>query len=96
MLALDPTEGAGGLRRLGRALYEGACAFYLDDARRRLALHSERRTPAPAVSARVAFKARLPAHTALMLHKTEPARHTSWWRRKSWPQPKALCGVICA
>ena len=55
-MALDPAEGAAGLRRLGRALYEGACAFYLDDARRRLALHSERRSPAPAVSARVAFK----------------------------------------
>ena len=56
VLALDPAEGAGGLGRLGRALYEGACAFYLDDARRRLALHSERRSPAPAASARVAFK----------------------------------------
>lgn len=50
-------EGEVGLRRLGRALYEAAGLFYADDARRRLAVHAERRNPSPAISARTAFKA---------------------------------------
>ena len=58
VLGLDVSEGEAGLRRLGRALYEAACAFYLGDARRRLALHAERRNPSPTTSTRVAFKVR--------------------------------------
>lgn len=57
-------EGEGALRQLGRALYEAAGTFYADDARRRLAVHAERRNPAPAVSVRVAFKARFPSTAA--------------------------------
>eukprot|EP00884_Botryococcus_braunii_P005388 jgi/Botrbrau1/14850/Bobra.0326s0004.1 len=57
VLGLDPGEGDAGLKRLGRALYEAAGSFYLDDARRRLAIQGERRQTPPALAARSAFKA---------------------------------------
>lgn len=60
VVGLAAAEGEAGLRRLARLLHEAAGAFYLDDARRRLAAHAERRAPPPELSARVAFKARTP------------------------------------
>ena len=58
MVGLSAAEGEAGLRRLARLLHEAAGAFYLDDARRRLAAHAERRAAPPELSARVAFKVR--------------------------------------
>ena len=57
-MGLSAAEGEAGLRRLARLLHEAAGAFYLDDARRRLAAHAERRAPPPELSVRVAFKVR--------------------------------------
>ena len=45
-------------KMLGRLLYEAAGQFYLDTARRRLAVHAERRSQMPELNARVAFKVR--------------------------------------
>ncbi|BDA49831.1 probable trafficking protein particle complex subunit 11 at N-terminal half [Coccomyxa sp. Obi] len=50
VISFGTGEGEVALRRLSRALFEAAGAFYADDARRRLAVHAERRNPAPAVS----------------------------------------------
>ncbi|KAK9789561.1 hypothetical protein WJX73_006387 [Symbiochloris irregularis] len=50
-------EGEAGLRRVARLLHEAAGQFYLDDSRRRLTLHNERRNPPADLNARVAFKA---------------------------------------
>lgn len=58
VISFGTGEGEVALRRLSRALFEAAAAFYSDDARRRLAVHAERRNPAPAVSVRTAFKVR--------------------------------------
>ena len=57
LTALAAADGEDGLRRLGRLLYEAAASFYLSDARRRLAVHADRRTPPPELSARVGIKA---------------------------------------
>ncbi|KAK9839808.1 hypothetical protein WJX81_003235 [Elliptochloris bilobata] len=57
VVGLSAAEGEAGLRRLARLLHEAAGAFYLDDARRRLAAHAERRAAPPELSACVAFKA---------------------------------------
>ena len=51
---LDDEEASQKL--LGRLLYEAAGQFYLDAARRRLTVHSERRSQSPELNARVAFK----------------------------------------
>lgn len=56
VISINTADGELALRRLGRVLYEAAGAFYLDDARRRLAVHQERRNPAPQTSSKVAFK----------------------------------------
>lgn len=56
-MTFDPAEEEAGLKVLGRLLYEAAGQFYLDAARRRLSLHSERRSQLPELNARVAFKA---------------------------------------
>lgn len=56
VMGLDAAEGEAALRRLGRALYEAASSFYLDDSRRRLALQAERRQMPAALAARAAFK----------------------------------------
>ena len=59
VISINTADGELALKRLGRTLYEAACMFYLDDARRRLAVHQERRNPAPQTSAKVAFKVSL-------------------------------------
>ena len=56
VISISTADGELALKRLGRTLYEAACMFYLDDARRRLAVHQERRNPAPQTSSKVAFK----------------------------------------
>ena len=56
VISINTADGELALKRLGRTLYEAAGMFYLDDARRRLAVHQERRNPAPQTSAKVAFK----------------------------------------
>lgn len=56
VIGINTADGEAALKRLGRALYEAACQFYVEDARRRVAVHNERRNPAPPMSARVAFK----------------------------------------
>lgn len=53
---LSTSEGEAGLKRIGRLLYEAAGQFYLEDSKRRLALHGERRNPPPDLNARIAFK----------------------------------------
>ncbi|KAK9807487.1 hypothetical protein WJX72_000478 [[Myrmecia] bisecta] len=54
---LSLAEGDGSLKRLGRILYEQAGLFYLDESRRLLSLHSERRAASPDLNCRMAFKA---------------------------------------
>ena len=56
VIGINTADGELALKRLGRTLYEAACMFYLDDACRRLAVHQERRNPAPQTSSKVAFK----------------------------------------
>ena len=58
LYSLEDQEGSHKL--LGRLLYEAAGQFYLDTARRRLAIHAERRSQTPEQNARVAFKVGLP------------------------------------
>ena len=58
VISINTADGELALKRLGRTLYEAACMFYLDDACRRLAVHQERRNPAPQTSSKVAFKVR--------------------------------------
>ena len=68
----DPEEGKGeqpSARRLHRVVVEAANQFYLDDARRRLSLHAERRAPPPEATARVSFK--VLALTALQANSDE-------------------------
>ena len=48
---------AAGLVKLGRSLHEQAGVFYLDESRRVLSLHAERRAPPPELNARISFKA---------------------------------------
>ena len=54
-MSLSLTETAG-LTKLGRTLHEQAGLFYLDESRRVLSLHAERRAPTPELNARVSFK----------------------------------------
>ncbi|KAL0042524.1 hypothetical protein WJX79_002345 [Trebouxia sp. C0005] len=56
LLSLCLTDVAG-LVKLGRSLHEQAGVFYLDESRRILSLHAERRAPPPELSARISFKA---------------------------------------
>ena len=49
-------EGEAGMRRLARVAYEAALAHYMDDSKRRIALHGERRNPPIELSVRTAFK----------------------------------------
>lgn len=72
MISINTADGELALKRLGRTVYEAACAFYLDDARRRLALHQERRNPAPQTSSKVAFKV---SHT-IAVRCSLSAQHT--------------------
>ena len=65
VISINTADGELALKRLGRTLYEAAGMFYLDDARRRLAVHQERRNPAPQTSAKVAFKVRRALHLCL-------------------------------
>ncbi len=84
---LSAAEGEAGLRRLARLLHEAAGAFYLDDARRRLAAHAERRAPPPELSARVAFKARAPPRTrarAACWGASVAGLPRGFWRWRSW------------
>lgn len=56
LLSLNLADQAG-LIKLGRTLHEQAGLFYLDESRRVLSLHAERRAPPPELNARVSFKA---------------------------------------
>ena len=44
------------MRRMARVAYEAALAHYMDDSKRRIALHGERRSPPIELSVRTAFK----------------------------------------
>ena len=46
------------MRRMARVAYEAALAHYMDDSKRRIALHGERRSPPIELSVRTAFKVR--------------------------------------
>ncbi|DBA90115.1 TPA: hypothetical protein ACH3X1_003431 [Trebouxia sp. C0004] len=46
-----------GLVKLGRSLHEQAGVSYLDESRRILSMHAERRAPPPELNARISFKA---------------------------------------
>lgn len=69
VVGLSAAEGEAGLRRLARLLHEAAGAFYLDDARRRIAAHAERRAAPPELSTRVAFKARARRRSASRVYQ---------------------------
>lgn len=56
LLSLCLTDMAG-LVKLGRSLHEQAGVFYLDESRRVLSMHAERRAPPPELNARISFKA---------------------------------------
>jgi len=43
--------------KLGRSLHEQAGVFYLDESRRILSMHAERRAPPPELNSRISFKA---------------------------------------
>ena len=66
VISINTADGELALKRLGRTLYEAACMFYLDDACRRLAVHQERRNPAPQTSSKVAFKVCLRTQTCFL------------------------------
>lgn len=55
LLALCLTEPAG-LVKLGRSLHEQSGVYYLDESRRVLSMHAERRAPSPEINARTSFK----------------------------------------
>ncbi len=78
VISFGTGEGEVALRRLSRALFEAAAAFYADDARRRLAVHAERRNPGPAVSVRVAFKARRLCFSQFFLPMLLPTLSWNW------------------
>ncbi|KAL3154981.1 hypothetical protein ABBQ38_011508 [Trebouxia sp. C0009 RCD-2024] len=56
LLCLCLTE-PGGLVKLGRSLHEQAGVYYLEESRRMLSIHAERRLPPPELNARVSFRA---------------------------------------
>ena len=55
LLSLCLTEPAN-LVKLGRSLHEQAGLYYLEESRRILSIHAERRAPPPELNARVSFK----------------------------------------
>lgn len=64
LLCLCLTE-PGGLVKLGRSLHEQAGVYYLEESRRILSLHAERRSPPPELNARVSFKVHLTVNALL-------------------------------
>ena len=67
LLCLCLTE-PGGLVKLGRSLHEQAGVYYLEESRRILSMHAERRSPPPELNARVSFKVLAPVHVVLQPH----------------------------
>ena len=88
MATLAAGEGESGLRRVARLLHEAAGQFYLDDSRRRLTLHNERRNPPADLNARVAFKVcvsvQRPCWAAAMC--------VCLCQCETWICPAAVCG----
>ena len=68
-------EGEAGLRKLCSLFFQAASQFYLDTARRLLALHAERRSNSPELNARVAFKVRKLISSCSLDNVVEMVKH---------------------
>ena len=79
-------EGEAGMRRLARVAYEAALAHYMDDSKRRIALHGERRNPPIELSVRTAFK--VPAGLAGLSRRGQPGRTTGLLLTYSKEEPE--------
>lgn len=93
LLCLCLTE-PGGLVKLGRSLHEQAGVYYLEESRRMLSIHAERRLPPPELNARVSFRVLALWHCCLQTHitgghtRTHARRHACTHDCATW---QGLC-----